>query len=424
MANEFRYTSLGDALATLSRSENGVARRETVDLREAYGRVLASDIAAQEDSPRKDVSHFDGYAVASADTMGSTRQSPVSLSLRSGVTRVGLFPKGRVARGSAMKIATGGFIPAGADAVVALEDASLRGDVLWVTKPVERGAHVYPAGADVKKGERLLRRGKTLTGQDLVLLASLHAKQVVAFRRPRVAIIPTGSELTSQIGDRKSGKVVESHSLLLRHLVEEAGGVANTHSIVPDDARAITLALKKALRESDVVLTLAGSSVGEPDLVESAIRDVGKSSIVLVHGVKVHRGRVMGFAVANGKAIVILPGPIQGALNAFIVFGYPLIRRHLGRGMESPPSVPAAVGEDWEATGKFRTFDQIVYLHLGRDPIAPSELLAMPSSGDTEKVSFLVSKNAYAMVTGPDAKLRKGERVQAHLLPGFSSLEE
>jgi molybdopterin biosynthesis enzyme len=141
-----------------------------------------------------------------------------------------------------------------------------------------------------------------------------------------------------------------------------------------------------------------------------------------VHGIKVHRGRVMGVAVVAGKPVVILPGPIQGALNAFIVFGYPLIRHHLGLGLERPPVVVATVAEDWEAKGRYKGFDQVVYLRLTRDSARPDRLLAMPSSGETEKASFLVSKNAYAMVSGKRAFLKKGERVDAHLLPGFSNL--
>jgi len=322
-----------------------------------------------------------------------------------------------------MRVLTGGYLPAGADAVVPVEDVSVRGARIQVGRRVERGEHVYPAGADVRKGERILQAGKTLMGQDLVLLASLRFEKVGAFRRPRVAILPTGTELTSDIRDRRSGKVVESHSLLLECLVEEAGGSVVTLPVVADEKRALSRALRGALKRSEVVFTLAGSSVGEPDLVDSTIRGFGKSTTALVHGIKVNRGRVMGFAVVDGKPVVILPGPIQGALNAFIVLGYPLIRYHLGMGWEQPPAVWATVGEDWDAAGKFRDFDQVVYLRLSRDPSSEDGLLATPSGADTEKVSFLVSKNAYALVPGSSPRLVKGERVRAHLLPGFSRLE-
>jgi molybdopterin molybdotransferase len=418
----FHYTPLEDALASLSHAMGNRARRERVDVRDAYGRVLAEDVLAKEDSPRKDVSHFDGFALVSADTVGATPDFPTILALRPGARRAGLSPKGRLAPGQAMRVPTGGYLPVGSDAVVPAEDAFLRGDKIHVSRRVATGEHVYPAGADVKRGERILRAGKTIMAQDLVLLASLHFEGVLAFKRPSVAILPTGTELTADIRGR-SGKVVESHSLLFRRLVEEAGGVAAPLPIVPDDERALSRAIKDALRRHDVLLTLAGSSVGEPDLVEATIRGFGRSTTALVHGIKVNRGRVMGFAVVSGKPIVILPGPIQGALNAFIVLAYPLIRSHLGMGWEQPPTVGATVSEDWDATGRFKDFDQVVYLRLTRDPTAPDGLLATPSGAETEKVSFLVSKNAYALVSGKNPRLAKGERIQAHLLPGFSRLE-
>jgi molybdopterin molybdotransferase len=121
--------------------------------------------------------------------------------------------------------------------------------------------------------------------------------------------------------------------------------------------------------------------------------------------------------------VVILPGPIQGALNAFIVLGYPLIRYHLGMGWEQPPAVAATMGAEWDATGRFKDFDQVVYLRLTRDPSSPDGLLAIPSNAETEKVSFLASKNAYALVPGSNPHLARGDRVQARLLPGFSRLE-
>jgi len=423
LQGELRYTSLEDALLTLARALGQKSRREEVSVREGYGRVLARDILAREDSPRLDASHFDGFAVVSADTRGATGDSPVSLASRRGAGRLGLSPKGRLGPGEAMKVLTGGFLPAGADAVVPLEDASAQEDTIRVYRAAEKGDHVYRAGSDVMKGERVLQAGRTLMAQDLVLLASLHFEKVAAYKRPRVAILPTGTELTEDIGDRRSGKVVESHSLLLARLVEEAGGSAATLPIVPDERRALTRALGTALKQNEVVFTLAGSSVGEPDLVESTIRGFGKATTALVHGIRVNRGRVMGFAVVSGRPVVILPGPIQGALNAFIVLGYPLIRYHLGMGWEQPPAVEATMGDDWDATGKFKDFDQVVYLRLTRDPANPDGLLAIPSSGETEKVSFLTSKNAYALVSGSNPRLARGDRIRAHLLPGFSRLQ-
>jgi molybdopterin molybdotransferase len=419
---ELRYTPLEDALLTLARTLGPRSRRENVHVREGFGRVLAMDVLARDDFPRRDTSHFDGFALISADTLAATGDSPTALTLKRGAARVGTFPKERLGRGEAMNVLTGGFLPVGADAVVPLEDVAVKEGEIVIRRPVEKGERVYRAGADVKKGERILQAGRTLMGQDLVLLASLRFEKVVAFKRPTVAILPTGTELTADIGDRRSGRVVESHSLLLERLVEGAGGSAATLPIVPDEKRALARALGGALKQNEIVFTLAGSSVGEPDLVESAIRGFGKATAALVHGIRVNRGRVMGFAVVGGKPVIILPGPIQGALNAFIVLGYPLIRYHVGMGWEQPPAVAATMADDWDATGKFKDFDQVVYLRLTKDPAGPG-LLAMPSSGETEKVSFLVSKNAYVLVSGSNPRLAKGDRIEARLLPGFSRFE-
>lgn len=423
MQGEREYTSLEDALLTLARALSPRSRSESVYVREGYRRVLAKDVLAREDSPTRDSSHFDGFAVISADTLGATGDSPTVLALRRGWGRLGVSPKGRLAHGEAAKVLTGGFLPAGADAVVPLEEVISRGSEIEVSRPVQRAERVYPAGADIRRGERVLQAGRTLMGQDLVLLASLRFEKIYAFRRPRVAILPTGTELTADFSDKRSGKVVESHSLLLERLVEEAGGRPATLPIVPDEKSALARALGRALRLNDVVFTLAGSSVGEPDLVDSVIRGFGNAATALVHGIRVNRGRVMGFAVVRRRPVVILPGPIQGALNAFIVLGYPLIRYHLGLGWEQPPAVAATMGADWDATGRYKDFDQVVYLRLTKDPSSPDGLLAIPSSGETEKVSFLTSKNAYALVPGSNPHLAKGDRVLARLLPGFSRLE-
>lgn len=423
MPDAFSYTPLSEALSIVAAKLAVKPVAEQVGVRVAYGRILSRDVHAREDVPRLPTSHFDGFAMVAVDAAGASGESPVQLLLRPGTVPVGASPKAPLGRGQAQRVLTGGYLPRGADSVLPKEEATELGRVLQVSRPVEEGEHVYPAGGDVRRGETVMRAGKALTGQDLVLLASLRFERVTVLRRPRVAILPTGTELTTDFADRRPGKVLETHSLLLERVVTGAGGLPTTLPIVRDDAGHVLRALKKAIAAFDLVLTLAGSSVGEPDLVDSAIRSFGRSNTALVHGVRVNRGRVMGCAVVRGKPVVILPGPIQGALNAFIVLAYPLIRLQLGRGLETPPWVPATVDEAWEASGKFKDFDQVVYLTVRRDPSGSPDLVATPSGAATEKVSFLTSRNAYALVPGSQPSLSKGERVRAHLLPGFSALE-
>lgn len=167
-----------------------------------------------------------------------------------------------------------------------------------------------------------------------------------------------------------------------------------------------------------MVLTVAGSSVSESDLSEEAINRSGKPG-VLVHGMKVHRGRVMGFGAAGGKAVVILPGPIQGAVNAFITVAYPLIRAHLGRGFESPPSIPARMGSDWDAGKRYRDFTKVVYVKARTEGPA---VTVDASAGETEKITFLTQSDGYLLAGESVEYLKRGERVRLHLLPGLSPL--
>src|SRR5208283_346183 len=190
---------------------------------------------------------------------------------------------------------------------------------------------------------------------------------------------------SSRIRGTERGKVVETHSLLLSRLVEGAGGIPIPFPIARDNLVDIESSMRRALRVADLVLTLAGSSVGEADLTENAIANSGKPG-VLVHGMKVFRGRVMGFGAVGGKAIVILPGPIQGAVNAFALMAYPVIRSFLGRGFEEPPSLPATVGADWDAANRYPDFSKLVYTRLNAEG---PDLVAEPSKGETEKITHM-----------------------------------
>jgi len=415
MVREFtEYASLGDALDVLKRRATARPRREAVPLGRSFGRVLFDDVLARGDVPARDSAHMDGFAVRSPDLAGASPESPVRLRRLEG-SPLGVVPREPLRKGEARAVLTGGFMPRGADAVVQAErvETIAQGEVSF-SSPAEAGEWVYPRGRDVKRGERVLPSGRVLRGTDQVLLGSLHLDRVGVYRRPRVALLPTGSELSEEVRRPEPGKVTETHTFLLSRLVEGAGGVPVLLPIARDDSAEIARSVRAGLRVAEMVLTLAGSSVSETDLVEQA---VGGPADAVVHGVKVHRGRVMGFALARGKAVIILPGPIQGAVNAFAVFAYPLIGAHLGRGFGPPPSVPAVLGGDWEAGRRNRDFAKVVYVKLDA---SGDELVAEASSGETENVAFLTRNDGYLLLGESVVALKKGERVRVHLLPGLS----
>jgi molybdenum cofactor synthesis domain-containing protein len=409
------YVPLKDALKTLRLRTSVSPQRELVPLARAYNRILFEDVVASRNIPDRDSAHMDGFAVRSSDLAGATEDRPVSLRLVRG-SKLGFVPKKTVKIGEAHTILTGGFVPSGADAIVQVERTKSSGGKVVFARGPARGEFVYAAGRDVKKGEVILRKGRLLRGSDQVLLGSLHLENVPVYAKPRVAILPTGDELTEDIRDERPGKVVETHSFLLSRLIQGAGGTPVQMPIAKDDLVEITESISAALATSDIVLTLAGSSVGEADLTSSAIDALGKPG-VLVHGMKVHRGRVMGFGVVGGKAIIILPGPIQGAANAFSLMAYPLIRAFLGLGFEQPASIPASMGNSWDAGDRYRDFSKVVYVKVDT---SGKEVKVFASVGETEKMTFLTRNDGYLLIDEKTTSLKKGDAVRVHLLPGLS----
>jgi molybdenum cofactor synthesis domain-containing protein len=409
------YVCLKEAQKVLRRNARVVPRRELVPLGQSYQRVAFEDVLSRYDIPLRDSAHMDGFAVRSSDLAGASETHPVELKFVRG-SPLGVVPKRGVAKGEAQTVLTGGFMPPGADAVVPVERTQTSGRRVSFTSSPAAGAFVYPSGRDVRKGDVVVRKGRVLRGSDLVLLGSLHFPQVPVFAKPRVAILPTGNELTEDVLDDRPGRVVETHSAMLSKLIEGAGGVPVQMPIARDHLTEMTDCIRAALATADILLTLAGSSVGEADLTEEAIGAVGKPG-VLVHGMKVHRGRVMGFGVVRGKAVIILPGPIQGALNAFSVMAYPLIRSFIGRGFEEPPSLPAVIDNSWDAGDRYPDFTKVVYVKM--DATGP-ELRVKASMGETEKMTFLAQNDGYMLLDEKTTRLRKGDRVRVHLLQGLS----
>jgi molybdopterin biosynthesis enzyme len=389
-------------------------KKELIAVGDSYGRSLAEEIFCRSDVPPHDRSHMDGFAVRGEDL--DERLGHSARLLIGDETPVGIVPVAPLEEMEARPILTGGYLPRGADTILPRETVDVRGRSLTARGPVRRGSFVYERGTDMRKGERVLELGRLIRAQEVGLLASLGFGRLCVFTRPIVAIIPTGSELTPKIEDAEAGKVVESHSLVLSWLITSAGGVPLQMGIAGDEIGAISAKLRDAVSLADIVLTIAGSSVGGPDLVESAINRSGSPG-VLVHGIRIHRGRVVGFGRIHKKPVVILPGPIQSAINGFAVFAYPLIRVHLGQPFGEPPRVLARLSKRWEATGSFKNFAKVVYVKT-----ASSEhgLSAEAVTGETEKMTLLTNTNGYMLVPEIVTQLEAGSLVEVRLLPGFS----
>src|SRR2546427_1462240 len=408
------YTSVSFALETISRLTKSKLSVETVKTKNSYGRTVSNNIVSPINVPDRQRSHMDGYAVAASSLTGASSRSPRVLPLVGGLG-FAHHRRRRLSRGQTMGIVTGTELPVGADAVVPVEDARRAGGKIYFLKEVQKGGFCFPIGVDVKKGAVVIHAGAAIRAQDIGMLALLGIRELRVFARPRVAIIATGNELVDSFDITHPQKVRESHSPIFENLIREIGGVTSSREIVRDDLDLMSDAVERALGRSDIVLTLGGTSLGEADLVEQTLRRISKKSRI-VHGIKMDRGRVAGVAAVRGKPVVMLPGPVQGAMNAFLLLALPLILR-IASGADSSAFVRARLSTGWKARKKFQGFTKVLYVRLERKG---EGLLARPIVGDTESISVLTDSNGFVVVPEGIRELGPGEEVSVRLLPGFS----
>lgn len=306
---------------------------ETVLLAEASGRVTAEPVWARLSSPHYHAAAMDGYAVRAADTVGATETAPLVLALAD-----------ETAARRAQPVNTGQPLPSWADAVIMIEHVQPvgldgGGQGIEIRAPVAPWQHVRPMGEDMVATELVLPANHRLRPVDLGALAGSGHSTVVVYRRPRVAIIPTGSELVP-VGtpDIEPGQIVEYNSLVLAAQVEGWGGQATRWPIVADDFEAIQAAVGDAARDHDLVLLNAGSSAGSEDYTAHVVESLGD---LLVHGVAVRPGHPVVLGLIDPERppavpVIGVPGyPVSAALTGEI-FVEPLLARWQGQ----PPAQP------------------------------------------------------------------------------------
>lgn len=306
---------------------------EEVFISAALGRVLADVICSPVDLPAFDRSTMDGYAVRSSDTFGAAESRPALFAVIGDILMGTVSDRG-IAKGEAMKIATGGALPVGADAVVMLEHTqSVDVATIEVLKPVAPLENVVQAGDDIKRGETILSRGHRMRPQDISALASVGFTRVSVLKRPRVAIISTGNEIVPADSVPGPGQIRDSNSYNLEGLILQTGGVPVKKGIIRDEYVLLRDTLASAIIDSDLVLITGGSSVGTADLTAKVINDAGEPG-VLVHGVSLKPGKPLVVGIvgsSHGQVPVFgLPGHPAAVSICYEVFVKSLISRMTG----------------------------------------------------------------------------------------------
>ncbi len=309
---------------------------ETLPLDLAHGRVTGGPVWAASSSPHYDSAAMDGVAVRSRETVGATETSPVRLAVG----------------GEAVWVDTGDPIPDGFDAVIKVEIVQQVDErTIEIRAAVPPYHDVRPLGEDIAATELVVPAGHRLRPQDLAACAQAGLTEVEVRRAPRVAVIPTGSELVPVGTAPEPGAIIESNSLMLAAMIADWGGDAVRHGPVPDDREQLRAAVSEAVADSDVVIVNAGSSAGSEDYTARVIRELGN---LLVHGVAVKPGHPVALGVVGNTPVLGIPGYAVSAALTTELFVKPIVERKLGLSSQPRESVravmtrktPSSMGED------------------------------------------------------------------------------
>ncbi len=375
------------------------APAETVPVAEALGRVTAAPVFARLSSPHYHAAAMDGAAVRARETAGATETRPVPLAL------------GR----QAIWVDTGDAMPEGFDAVVMREVLHETGDgAIEIRAPVAPWQHVRPLGEDIVATELVLTENHVLRPEDLGAIAACGLTEVAVRARPRVAIIPTGSELVLPGQPAKPGDIIEYNSLMLAGQVSQWGGAPTRYPPVPDDLARIKAAIVDALREHDIVVVNAGSSAGSEDFTAPAVQEMGA---LLVHGVAIRPGHPVVLGIVRGKPVAGIPGYPASAVVTSELFLRPLVLRRLGLPVPQPQQVEAVMTRKvLSPMGE----DEYLRVKLGK---VGDKLVAAPLQRGAGVIMSLVRADGLALIPRFSEGVAAGQRVQVWLRKPLDEIE-
>jgi putative molybdopterin biosynthesis protein len=389
---------------------------EAIPLDQALGRVTAAPVWARLSSPHYHAAAMDGYALSAADTAGASDRKPIDLPLGS----------------QALYVNTGDPLPAPYDCVIPIEEIEPVGEIhegryptaVRIRRPMTPWSHVRPMGEDIVATELVLPAGMTLRPVDLGAIAAAGHRQVQVSCKPRVAIIPTGSELIPLGTLAKPGNILEFNSIVLAAQVEMWGGTARRYPIVPDDYKEIRRAAAEAAADQDLLLINAGSSAGSEDFTAAVVRDLGT---LLAHGVAVRPGHpvILGMIRPAGRPpsdpglpVIGVPGyPVSAALTGEI-FVEPLLAQWLGRPSSRPEEVRASLSRKVHTSGGD---DEFLRVSVGK---VGDRLIAAPLSRGAGVITSLVRADGIVIIPAGVQGVQAGEQVRVRLYRPMTEVEK
>lgn len=317
--------SVDEALDTIL-SQFAPLREEMVHILDSLGRVLAEDIYAPRDIPPMNNSAMDGYAVRAADTVGASPEKPVVLTVIEDIP-AGSVPQKEIRPGEAARIMTGAPLPAGADAVVRMEDTRKDGYKVYVSVAVPIGLDIRLAGEDVRRGEIVIPRGSVVRPAEVGMMAALGRSFVSVHQRPLVAILATGDELTNIDEVGEPWQIKSSNGFSTAAQVLECGAIPLQLGIAKDCREELVNKFRAAGR-ADVIISSGGVSVGDYDLVKEVMQDIGNQ--MAFWQVAMRPGKPLAFGKLGGVPLFGLPGNPVSSMVSFEQFVRPALLKMMG----------------------------------------------------------------------------------------------
>ena len=385
---------------------------ERVTILDSLGRVIAEDLVAPWDMPLCDNSAMDGYAVRAADC------ATIPAVLRvTGYIPAGGEITGPVEPGCAIRIMTGAPLPAGCDAVVPVEETDGGAEQVTITVSVKSRQHIRFTGEDITGGSTIVQAGTVIRPAEISMLASFGKAMVPVFRRPRVAILSTGDELIELGEPLTKGKIVNSNALSLAAAVREIGCIPQILGIARDNRESHREKMQEGLK-ADAMITSAGVSAGDRDLVRDVLGELGVKQ--LFWKVDMKPGGPTAFATYQGKPVFSLPGNPVSTMITFEELARPALLRMMGHRRVLKPLVKAVLQSEFrKKPGKLHFLRVRLAVENGR-------YLAY-SSGDqnTGILKTMLLADAIALLPAEPASFSPGEEVDVHILSGnVEMLEE
>jgi len=371
---------------------------EKVSVIESTGRVTIVPIFAKYSSPNYNASAMDGISVKAIATFGASEGNPIKLRLKEDFIYVD----------------TGDPIQEPYDSVIMIEDVvEVDENTLEIIKATSPWQHIRPIGEDIVAHELIIPSNHEIRPVDVGALLSGGITEVEVFKKPKVGIIPTGTEIIEPGKPMEIGSIIESNSRVFEGLTKELGGVPYRYKPVPDEYETLKSNIKIAIDENDIVLVNAGSSAGSEDYTVKLVAELGE---VLVHGIATKPGKPTILGIIKGKPIIGIPGYPVSAYFVFDTFAKPLIKLYQGQAPDENPSVEAVVSKRLISSLQHREY---VRMKLGQ---VDGKLIATPLNRGAGATMSLVRADGVVIIPQNSEGIEAGEKVSVELLKSLKEI--